>query len=347
MSALVFVVGFCVVAVLVYMGRFSGRLRVSQTRMVDAPLAEVYGRVADFAQWCAWSPWLEHVPAAETTTSPAAAAVGSEYGWDSAHAGAGRFTHLRLQAPTRIEQRMAFRQPFRFRGRCRWQFAERGAGRTEVTWSMRGRVGFATRAFADTVQGMVALDFRYGLDRLAAAAGAGHRPDYTIDYLAPRDVAAARCAGVVFRGPLDRLAVAVPDCVATARAGLAEVGGSGCGDPVAIYLRTRIRQRTTECLIGLPVGDGPVGDLTVRELPAHRAAVVRLRGDTRALEIAWYQAMQRMRIDGLEPDLRIPPFERYRAEMGAGDEGDDAGGGGPGVELHIAIRPPAPPAAPA
>ena len=67
MNTLVFVVAFCIVAVLVYMARYSGRLRVTQTRFIDAPMAAVYAAVADFRQWQAWNPWLEHEPTAPVT----------------------------------------------------------------------------------------------------------------------------------------------------------------------------------------------------------------------------------------------------------------------------------------
>ena len=69
MSTLVFVVTFCLVAVLVYMARYSGRLRVAETRIIAAPIAEVYAQIADFRRWSEWSPWLEHDPDAQASLS--------------------------------------------------------------------------------------------------------------------------------------------------------------------------------------------------------------------------------------------------------------------------------------
>ena len=166
MTTLLFVLAFCIVAVLVYMARYSARLQVTQTRLIDAPIRDVYAKVADFRRWVEWNPWLEHDAAAATSISAIADQAGSRYAWNSRRAGAASIEHQRLVAPSAIEQRLSFEQPFRFRGRGYWQFTERG-GKTEVNWRMKGRVGFSLRAFASTVQGMIALDFRYGLDRLA------------------------------------------------------------------------------------------------------------------------------------------------------------------------------------
>ena len=40
------------------MGRYSGRLRVTRTRVIDAPLAQVRARVIDLRCWRDWNPWL-------------------------------------------------------------------------------------------------------------------------------------------------------------------------------------------------------------------------------------------------------------------------------------------------
>ena len=333
MNALFFVIAFCIVAVLVYMARYSGRLRVTQTRTIQAPLAVVYAQVADLQHWRAWNPWLEHEADVPLTLSARTDATGSTLAWQSTRLGSGRIVHRRLKSPMLIEQTMDFRQPFRFRGRARWQFKDRG-GATEVSWSMRGRVGFTMRAFAPTVQGMVALDFRYGLARLAATVEPGAAMPYTIRYLGPREVEAMRLACLSYRGPLDGLPAAVPETIGRVRQQLAAAGAPTTGSACAVYIKTQVKQRTTECRIGVAIDplrtEHALGELTIHNVPAHRAYVVQLQGHAEGLEIAWYHAMQRMRIEGVEPDLRIPPFERYL--------NDATVDGAVDAELHIAMR---------
>jgi hypothetical protein len=99
--------------------------------------------------------------------------------------------------------------------------------------------------------------------------------------------------------------------LAALRAQLRSLGIAETGAPLAFYLKTNIKLRTTVCQIGLPVGNANVGSMPVREMPAHSAFGVRLQGDTGALELAWYQAMQSLTGEQYKPDQRLPPFENY------------------------------------
>ncbi len=331
MSTLIFVVAFCIVAVLVYMARFSGRLRVSERRIIEAPLAEVYGRVADFHQWGLWNPWLEHEADAVVQISVGSAGEASRYAWDSARIGSAAIEHLRLAALEIIDQRMGFVQPFRFRGRGHWQFRPCAAG-TEVIWTMKGRVAFSMRAFAQTIQGMIALDYRYGLDRLASSLEPATAPRYTLSYVGLRDDPGSRYAYSSYSGPLTGLAQALAPGFAELRRQLASLGVAVAGAPLAVYLRTNIKLRTTHCRLGLPIAESELKSIPVHELAPHRAFVVRLQGSRKALEIAWYHAMQRLRIENIEPDPRIPPFEVYLKDGELVNENDCL------TELHLPLR---------
>jgi hypothetical protein len=332
MNALIMATVICVVAVLVYMARYSGRLRVAQTRLIAAPIGAVYASVVDFCRWNEWNPWLEHDASAALSISGPSTAPHGSCTWDGPRIGAAQIQHAGMRAPLHIEQRLRFRQPFRFRGRVRWQFVDLD-GRTEVTWGLRGRVGFAMRAFAPTVQAAIALDFRFGLDRLARLLEADGTPRYSIEYVGVREVAPARYAYLRHEGPLDGLGEAVREGVATLRRQLANLGIATAAAPVAIYQKTHMRLRTAVCRIGLPLGDAGGSGLPVADLPAHTAYVVRLRGSRSGLEVAWYQALQRMRIEGIEPDPRVMPFECWVIEAGPGRENDDV------TELHVPARP--------
>ena len=333
MTTLIFVAAFCIVAVFVYMARYSGRLRVKQTRLIDAPIGEVYARVADFSRWGEWNPWLEHERDAQTSLSEQPKGKTSGYAWNSEKIGSGVIENVRTVELERIEQRMRFKNPFSFRGRGTWQFASR-AGKTEVTWSMKGRVGFSLRAFAPTVQATIELDYRYGLDRLARLLEPADAPHYSLAYLGVRDIPASRYVYSTYQGALTGLGAAMRTGFAALRQQIAAHGVPPAGPPIAVYVRTNIKLRTTVCHIGLPVGDADVGELPVRDLPAQRAYVVRLQGSYAAMDIAWYQAMQRMRIENIQPDQRIAPFERYLNDPEVVPQNEHV------TELHIPVRQP-------
>src|SRR5664279_395325 len=316
MTALLFVVAFAVVAVLVYMARYSGRVHVVQSRLIDAPLAATRAQVADLGRWPAWSPWLGHESAAFRAVVGETAA--RSYRWTRDGAEMGAVEQLKTRGPGRIEQRLRLLQPFPLHGRPSWQVAE-SDGRTRVTWTVRGRVAFSMRAFAATVQGALALDARYALDRLASLLENEDAPRYDVRYDGLREIAAIRYAYVEHTGRIGDQA-ALRSALRELDAALARQGVLATGRPMALYVRTNVKQRTTTCSFCIPIGDAAVDGVAVASLAPHRAFVTSLRGSREHLEIAWYLAMQRLSVLGLQPDLRITPSEQYVDDL---DEATD------------------------
>ena len=333
LSTLIFVFIFCVVAVLVYMGRYSGRVRLEQTRLIDAPLAAVYAMVADLHQWQLWNPWLAAESGATSTFYGNADGKGSRCAWDSATMGTGTIEQIRLQAPERIEQLVLLRHPFTVSGRSYWTFDDQD-GKTQVTWGLRGRVAFSMRAFAATVKGSLALDCRHALNQLASLLEPATAARYEIVHLGVRDVPSIRYVYRHYQGSINGLPQAMHDVTAELRQQLATAGVPVAGSPLAIYYKTNIKLRTTSCHIGIPIATPDDFDaFPVRELAPHRAYVVRLKGHRAALEIAWFYAMQRLVAKKIAPDQRLPPFESYLVDD------DHATGNGAVTELYLPVRP--------
>lgn len=334
-TSLVFAIAFIIVALLVYMARYSARLRVEERRLIEVPAAEVYAKVADFRAWKEWSPWLEHEPDAQLMLSGVADGKGGILAWNGRRIGEGEFRHREMVPAERIEQTICSSRPFKFRGRSYWKFVERD-GKTEVTWGMRGRVGFSLRAFAQTVQGMIALDYRFGLDKLARllepADGISATKHYSLEYLGIREVRPTRCIYSVYEGSLKGIGKALRAGFSELRHELESLGMQATGEPIAAYIKTNIKLRTTVCHMCIPVAKADFDRMPVRDIPAHRAYVVRLTGTYSASEIAWYEAMQRVRMENLQPDQRIPPFERYL------NDPDTVPEQGLITELHVPVR---------
>jgi hypothetical protein len=223
----------------------------------------------------------------------------------------GMIEHLRLVPNQRIEQRLRLRHPFGVAGQCYWTFDKEG-DKTVVTWTVRARVPFSMRAFAATVKSSVVLDCRYSLDLLASQLEPATAPRYQINHLGIRDNPACRYVYRNYQGPISALPEALRSSTKEMREQLSAHGLKASGAPMAIYFKTNIKFRTTVCHLGIPVDVARDFDsLPVRELAAHKAYVVQLRGSQAALEIAWYLAMQRMVAQKIQPDQRLPPFESY------------------------------------
>ena len=325
MSALLFALALLTMLLLVYMGRYSGRVRAEESRLIAAPPEAVQARVADLAQWQAWNPWLEHAPEARAQVD------GGTLAWDVPAVGRAQVRELGNRPPRTLRQQLAFALPFACRGRSDWRF-EPAPGGTRVTWRFKGRVAFTLRAFAATVQGATALDLRFGLDRLAATLEATP-PAYRLDYVGVQQQPARRFASQAYRGPLDTLATERPPRIAAVRAQVAAAGAPAGGMADVHYLKTQLKLRIVDCRVCIELPDDaalPPG-LTLREQPAHAAYVLRFDGPPEALELAWYQAMQRLRVEQRQPDPLMPPHARYLTEPAAGRRGT--------VELHLPLKP--------
>ncbi|NCT82439.1 MAG: hypothetical protein GXC94_04800 [Comamonadaceae bacterium] len=327
MSPLFFALALLLVVLFVYMGRYSGRVRAEATRFIAAPPAAVQARVADLAQWQAWNPWLEHARDAPATVN------GDTLAWDVPQVGHGQLRALKPPSPQALRQQLRFWLPFAFKGRSDWRF-EPAPGGTQVTWRFKGRVAFTLRAFAATVQGATQLDLRFGLDRLAAALQAEPSP-YALAYLGVQDQPARQYAQQPYRGPLDSLAAQLPPRIDQVRAELAQAGLPADGTAVAHYLKTHLKLRSVECRIGVELpGETALPDLPdglkLHEQPAHAAYVLCFDGSPEALELAWYQAMQRLRVELRQPHPQLPPYARYLSASAPGRRGT--------VALHLPLK---------
>ncbi len=324
MSALFFALAFALMALLVYMGRYSGRVRAEASRFIAAPPEAVYASVADLARWQAWNPWLEHARDAQAEVD------GVTLAWNVPHVGQGRISQTGQTPPRLLRQQVRFALPFAVRGRSDWHF-EPEAGGTRVTWRFKGRVAFTLRAFAATVQGATTLDLRFGLDHLAATLEAS-APSYRLAYEGVQPQPVRRLAQLPHRGALDQLAADLPPRVQEVRSRLAAAGLANQGPAFVHYLKTQLKLRTVECRVGLelpPQAPAPEG-LSLHEQPAHNAYVLRFDGPPEALELAWYQAMQRLRVEQHQPHPQLPPAAVYRGDAEAGQRST--------VDLHLPLK---------
>ena len=240
-----------------------------------------------------------------------------------------------IQTDGRI--RLSGHDPLQFQVKLRWTLVERD-GQTEVTVAFSGRVPLAQRIYARTIQGMLGLDLRYGLNRLARLLEPANASHYAIEHLGIRNVAAQQYAYQTYSGAISGVASAVQKGLAEVRSQLAKLKLAPAGPALCVYARTSVKSRSTVCHMGyplaLPEGAAAPSSLATRKFPAHQAYALRLTGPYSALEVAWYLAMQRMRTENLHMDQAIPPFERYLNEAGSVPEAEQV------TELYIAVLPP-------
>jgi len=148
--------------------------RVERHATIAAPADVVFGEVADFQKWPAWSPWAKLDPNMKTTFGGTQGTVGATYAWEgNDDVGAGKMTIKAIQPAKSVEFELAFLKPFESKADNGFAFEAAGA-ETKVTWFMTGHNDFIGKAFCLVMDmdAMIGKDFEKGLGSLKQVAEA-------------------------------------------------------------------------------------------------------------------------------------------------------------------------------
>jgi uncharacterized protein YndB with AHSA1/START domain len=143
---------------------------VSRSATIDAPPEVVYGQLADFRAWTAWSPWEDLDPAQQRTYSGADSGQGARYAWSgNRKAGQGTMEITRAEPGREVAIALSFVKPFRSSNTTTFELRPEGGG-THVTWSMVGQktLGLKVMGVVRSMDKMLGPDFEKGLRRLKA-----------------------------------------------------------------------------------------------------------------------------------------------------------------------------------
>ena len=168
--------GFVVVVlVLLVAGGLSAPIWLVEVRReVAASPAEIHRFVADLKRWPEWSGWNKEMdPEVVFSFAGPAAGEGASWSWDGPKMGRAKITITRADPNAGVWLEEAI-QSTTVNAHGSITYAAVGARRTLVTWRDEGRlppiVGGLMRA---ALEAELTAHFSAGLDRLAAAVGAG------------------------------------------------------------------------------------------------------------------------------------------------------------------------------
>ena len=159
-----------VVAGAIYIATLDNSYEVTRTKVIKAPIQVVYDNVNDYKNWPSWSPWLEKDTLAQLTYGEIASGKGASYSWksDNKEVGEGSMETIDAFSFESINQRMKSITPWESQSDIYWAFKPMGDG-TEVTWGMKGELGFGEKAYISFKGGMdimVGPDYEKGLSKL-------------------------------------------------------------------------------------------------------------------------------------------------------------------------------------
>jgi uncharacterized protein YndB with AHSA1/START domain len=162
------VLGLAIAALLVFAATRPDTFRVQRSASIQAPPDKVYGNLADFQRWPAWSPWEKRDPQMKRTMSAPSAGQGATYAWQgNQDVGSGRMEIVDAQAPKKLGIKIDFLEPFEAHNAVDFTLEPRGA-ETHVTWAMYGPATFMTKLMGVffSMDAMVGKDFEAGLANL-------------------------------------------------------------------------------------------------------------------------------------------------------------------------------------
>ncbi|TDP74792.1 SRPBCC family protein [Roseateles toxinivorans] len=140
---------------------------------IKAPAEKIYPLVNDFHQWTAWSPWEKLDSTMTRTHSGAPAGKGAVYGWKgNKDVGSGRMEITDSTAPSQVQIKLDFFDPFEAQNRTTFSFQPQADGSTQVVWVMQGPMNYVSKLMSVFVSmdKMIGKDFETGLANMKAAA---------------------------------------------------------------------------------------------------------------------------------------------------------------------------------
>jgi hypothetical protein len=162
----------CVIVVLTLAASRPDTFRVERSLAIKAPPEKIYGHIADFRSWGAWSPYERKDPALKRTFSGPPSGAGAAYAWaGNKEIGVGRMEIAEAAAPRAVRIKLDFQEPFETHNVVEFTLRPQQE-ETVVRWAMHGQqpfVGKLAGLFMD-MDRMVGRDFEAGLAALKSVA---------------------------------------------------------------------------------------------------------------------------------------------------------------------------------
>jgi len=294
-------------AAVIYLATLDGNFRVRRSREVDVPHELAFTAIADFKSWPEWSPWLIYDPGAKLEYSDNFQQEGGGYSWESRIIGAGRLTHVNINPPGGIDQRIVFTRPFKATNQVSWEFEDRG-DKTLVTWEMAGRMPFLFRFMVKRMEPMLGRDFDLGLALLNGYLNAD-APHPVVRFIGDQQLENFSYWAIPCNGNLRQLEKARPTAIETLTA--AAAGKTGL--PLTLYHQFDPIASQFRAEIAIPITDNaPASNYTRRQFSGGRYFHLNLAGAHEFLPLAWYALSRYCRMHRIKPDMSRPALEIYQ-----------------------------------
>lgn len=310
MITILVILALILAAPLVYLATLDGTYEVRRSLLMSVDRLTVFNKIRDFRSWAEWSPWLMHEPDTRLEFSETPDQEGGWYRWDGKRVGAGKLTHVRIESPGRIEERIEFLRPFKSVNSVWWEF-EQKEGQTEVSWNMKGTMPFLFRFMTPMMSLMIGKDYELGLAMLRGKLDPQAEMP-RIQFEGETVLESRQALTIPFKGGKDEMITAMTRGFPELAAHVEQSGGCLTGMPFTAFHKVNPKTMYFECDIAVPVAqDTPDGDFVRKTLGAGKYSKVSVEGSYNFLELAWYSAMNHIRMLKLKMDKSRPSLEVY------------------------------------
>jgi predicted transcriptional regulator YdeE len=141
------------------------KFHVHRSTVINDTPENVFAKVADFATWTTWSPWLCAEPDADVIVSDDSSSVGSTYAWKGEVVGQGEMEHRKLEPGKLIDDEIRFVKPFKSKSDVSFDF-EPVDGGTKITWHMKGSMPWFLFWMIPQMEVFIGMDYERGLKML-------------------------------------------------------------------------------------------------------------------------------------------------------------------------------------
>lgn len=148
--------------------------RITRSRTIAAPAADLFAQVNNLRAWHAWSPWAPLDPDAKISFEGPEAGKDAYMRWEgNQDMGVGSMRILASTPNESIQFQLDIEKPFAAHNRAEFEFTQEGDA-TNVTWSMSGTNGFLGKAMGliFNCDKMVGGQFETGLANLETIVSA-------------------------------------------------------------------------------------------------------------------------------------------------------------------------------
>ena len=294
-------------------------MSTSQSMVMNAAPATVFGVVNDLPSWERWSPWMHRDSTIKNEYSEKKTGAGAYYTWTSENSGAGQLTITDSYSPDSLHTVIDF--DGEGSSQSNWYFRPVEGG-TEVEWTFSSQFPFPFNAmllFQDFKE-MLDHDYKQGLELLKAEVES-ILPEGPALQVVRMNFPATRFVGkreTLNMADLQDHYQSVMPMVGSAVAGQ---GVEMTGAPAGVYYEWNEAEQTTDLFIAIPVADNATVDgLEAIDIPASAALRIDYVGNYDGLMVAHETMDAYLKANGLT--VKLPVIESYLPDPGPDTEPD-------------------------